>query len=46
MASRIHNRGLVDKLLRGDRATVLLVNKHPEDLSYYGAMFHKMQCQV
>jgi DNA-binding NtrC family response regulator len=46
MASRIHNRGLVDKLLRGDRARVLLVNKNPEDLAYYGVMLHKMQCQV
>ena len=46
MASRIHNRGLVGNPLRGDGARVLLVNKNPEDLSYYGAILQKMQCQV
>jgi DNA-binding NtrC family response regulator len=46
MASRIHNRELADKPLRGDGARVLLVNKNPEDLSYYGAIFRKMHCLV
>ena len=46
MASSIHNRGLIDKALRGERARVLLVNKNPEDLAYYGAMLERMQCQV
>ena len=46
MASSIHNQGLIDKALRGERARVLLVNKNPEDLAYYGAMLERMQCQV
>ena len=46
MASRIDSRELIDKPLRGDGARVLLVNKNPEDLSFYGAILRKMQCQV
>jgi DNA-binding NtrC family response regulator len=46
MASRIHSRELADKALRGDGGRVLLVNKNPEDLSYYVAILQKMQCQV
>ena len=46
MASRIHSRELVDKPLRGDGARVLLVNNSPEDLSYYGGILQRLQCQV
>jgi CheY-like chemotaxis protein len=46
MASRIHSRELVDKPLRGDGARVLLVNNNPEDLSYYGGILQRLQCQV
>jgi DNA-binding response OmpR family regulator len=46
MASKIHRRGLADKPFHGQGARVLLVNKNPEDLAYYGAMLQKMQCQV
>ena len=46
MASSIHNRGLIDKALPGERARVLLVNKNPGDLAYYGAMLERMQCRV
>jgi len=46
MAAKTHGRGLVDKPLAGDGARVLLVSKHPEDLSYYRALLRKMHCQV
>jgi len=46
MSSRIHSRELVDKPLHGDGARVLLVNNNPEDLSYYGGILQRLQCQV
>ena len=46
MAAETHGRGMVDKPGHGKGTRVLLVNKNPEDLAYYGAVLQKMQCQV
>lgn len=46
MASRTHNRGLVDKPPHRHKARVLLVNKNPEELSHYEALLKEMRCEV
>lgn len=46
MASVFPTRRTAEPLLPGELARILLVNKNPQDLSYYREILQKLGCQV